>query len=241
MGYTVILLAVIDYLAEFVFIFVLLLVFTRTFQIMIKKCYEFKLSFCATLFSLCLASNVFAVDVNKTVEACAGCHGAGGASTDPVVPIIGGYSVEFLSNNLKAYKNKERVCPDNIFKTGSKKGIKTNMCLELDAVNYDDLTLVAEYFAQQPFVRAKQKFDPELAKKGKLIHDDYCESCHTQGGTVASDDYGIIGGQWMFYIKESFDEFNADMRPIAKKMKDRMVKLSKEDLDALINYYGSIQ
>jgi sulfide dehydrogenase cytochrome subunit len=188
-----------------------------------------------------MASNALALDVDKVVEVCTSCHGAGGASTDPVVPVIGVYSVEFLSNNMKAYKNKERVCPDTTYKSGSKKGIKTSMCLELDNVNYEDIDKVAEYFSKQKFVRAKQKFDPELAKKGKALHDEYCESCHAEGGTVATDNAGMMGGQWMFYLKEAFDEFNADMRPVVKKMKARLNILSKEDIDALINYYGSIQ
>lgn len=207
---------------------------------MTKHC-ECTILFFATLFSLGMASNAFAVDVNKVVEVCASCHGAGGASADPFVPIIGGYSVEFLSNNMKAYKNKERVCPDTTYKSGSKKGNKTNMCLELDNVNYEDIDKVAEYFSRQKFVRAKQKFDPELAKKGQALHDEYCESCHAQGGTVATDNAGMMGGQWMFYLKEAFDEFNADMRPVVKKMKARLNVLSKDDIDALINYYGSIQ
>ena len=174
---------------------------------MMKKHCECTTFFFATLFSLGMASNAFAIDVNKVVEVCTSCHGAGGASTDPFVPIIGGYSVEFLSNNMKAYKNKERVCPDTTYKSGSKKGNKTNMCLELDNVNYEDINKVAEYFSKQKFVRAKQKFDPELAKKGQALHEEYCESCHAQGGTVATDNAGMMGGQWMFYLKEAFDEF----------------------------------
>ena len=208
---------------------------------MTKKFNEYKLWACSTLFSLCLASNAFAIDVNKVVESCASCHGSGGASTYSDVPIIGGLSAEFLNNNMKAYKNKERACPENEFKSGTKKGTKTNMCLEIDAVGYDDISKMAEYFSQQKFVRPKQKFDPELAKKGKDLHDDYCESCHSQGGSVATDDYGILAGQWMFYLKGSLDAFNAGLRPIDKKMKGRLEKLTKDEIDALINYYGSFE
>jgi sulfide dehydrogenase cytochrome subunit len=210
-------------------------------NIMTTKLSKYTLSVGIVFLSLFLSNNVFAVDVYKVVEVCSSCHGVSGASTEPTVPIIGGYSVEFLTNNMKAYKNKERVCPDTTYKTGSLKGNKTNMCQELDKVNYEDVTKIAEYYSKQKFVRPVQKFDPELAKKGKEVHDEYCDSCHTQGGTLASDDAGMMGGQWMFYLKESFDEFNADMRPIAKKMKDRFNILTKDDIDALINYYGSIQ
>jgi len=30
---------------------------------------------------------------------------------------------------------------------------------------------------------------------------------------LQTDNAGMMGGQWMFYLKEAFDEFNADMRP----------------------------
>jgi sulfide dehydrogenase cytochrome subunit len=142
---------------------------------------------------------------------------------------------------MKAYKNKERNCPETKVKSGSLKGTVTNMCLVLDNVQYDDLAAVADYFAKQKFVRAKQKFDAELAKKGKALHDDMCDTCHAQGGTDPKDDAGITGGQWMFFLRMAFDAFGSEMRPIDKKMKARLNNLSKDDIEALINYYGSEQ
>lgn len=179
--------------------------------------------------------------MNKLTENCANCHGKGGASTEPEIPIIGGYSVEFLTNNLTAYKNKERSCPETEYKTGSKKGTKTDMCKMVKDLSDGDIKQIAQYFAKQKFVRAKQKFDPALAAKGKEVHDMYCEKCHSEGGTVAKDDAGMPAGQWMPYLKQAFDEFNTGKRPIAKKMKIKMDELSKEDIDALIHYYASFK
>ena len=188
-----------------------------------------------------LMNSAWAANVNKLTETCANCHGKGGASGEPEVPIIGGYSAEFLVNNLTAYKNKERSCPETEYKTGSKKGTKTDMCKMVKDLSDDDIKQIAQYFSKQKFVRAKQKFDPALAAKGKEVHDMYCEKCHSEGGTVAKDDAGMPAGQWMPYLKQAFDEFNTGKRPIAKKMKLKMDELSKEDIDALIHYYASFK
>ena len=208
---------------------------------MMKKFSEYFLFACACFLYLVLASDAFAVDVKKLVDTCANCHGKGGASTEPTVPIIGGYSVEFLVNNLKAYKTRDRECPETEYKSGSKKGTKTDMCKMVKDLNDDDIKQVAKYYFERKFIRAKQKFDPALAAKGKEIHEMSCEKCHSEGGSVAKDEAGMPAGQWVPYLKQAFDEFNTGKRPIAKKMKIKMDDLSKEDIEALINYYASFK
>lgn len=208
---------------------------------MTKKYIEYTLLVCAALFSFSLMNSAWAIDVDKLAETCANCHGKGGASTESDIPIIGGYSAESIIGNLTAYKNKERDCPETKYRAGSKKGTKTDMCQMVKDLNDSDIKQIAQFFAKQKFVRAKQKFDPALAKKGKEVHDIYCEKCHSEGGTVAGDDSGIPAGQWIPYLKQAFDEFSSAKRPIPKKMKMKMDEINKADIDALINYYGSFQ
>src|SRR3990172_8076628 len=193
----------------------------------------------AGLFSLSLASGAWGADVNKLVEGCANCHGKDGASTESDVPIIGGYSAVVLSDNLTAYKKKQRPCPETKYRSGDKKGQKTDMCQVAKDLSEADIKQVAQHFAGKKFVRAQQKFDPALAKKGKEIHERSCEKCHSEGGSLADDDAGITAGQWMPYLREQFKEFKTGKRPMAKKMKPKMDKLGPADIDALINYYGS--
>ena len=196
---------------------------------------------CAALCNFSLMGGAWAIDVNKLAETCANCHGKGGASTESDIPIIGGYSAEFIIDNLTAYKNKERDCPETQYRAGSKKGTRTDMCQMVKDLNASDIKRIAQFFARQKFVRAKQKFDPALAKKGKEIHDMHCEICHSKGGTVPGDGIGIPAGQWMPYLKQAFDEFSSAKRPIPKTMKLLMDKINEADMDALINYYGSFQ
>lgn len=198
------------------------------------------LAFAAVLgFSFSGAAN--SADIKKVTEVCASCHGKNGASTEHDVPIIGGYSEEFLVNNLNAYKSKDRACPETEYRSGSKKGSKTTMCKIASELNDSEVRQVAQFFSKQKFVRAKQKFDPGLARKGKEIHDMYCEKCHSDGGTASNDDSGLPAGQWTPYLRQAFDEFNSGKRPIAKKMKLKLDELNKDDIEALINFYASEQ
>ncbi len=196
---------------------------------------------CVSLLGTSLAGVAAAADVNKLVAVCANCHGKAGASTEAEVPIIGGYSVDFLVNNMKAYKTQDRACPETEYRAGSKKGQKTDMCNMVKDMDDGEMKLVAQYFSKQKFVKAKQKFDPELARKGKEIHEMSCEKCHSQGGSVAKDDAGMMAGQWMPYLRQAIEEFSTGKRPIAKKMKLKLDDLNKEDFEALVNYYGSIK
>jgi len=208
---------------------------------MTQKATGFALLAGAGLFSLSLATGAWAADLNKLVENCANCHGKDGASTESDVPIIGGYSAPFISDSLTAYQKKERPCPEAKYRGGDKKGQKTDMCQVAKELSEADIKQAAQHFAGKKFVRAQQKFDPALAKKGKEIHERSCEKCHSEGGSVASDDAGITAGQWMPYLREQFKEFKTGKRPMAKKMKPKMDKLEPADIEALINYYGSFK
>jgi sulfide dehydrogenase cytochrome subunit len=206
---------------------------------MTQKATGISLLACTAVFSFSLASAAWAADVDKLVESCANCHGKDGVSTESDVPTIAGYSSDTLANNLTAFKKNERPCPETKIRAGEKKGTKTDMCKSVKDLSDGDIKQVADHYSGKKFVRATQKFDPALAKKGKAIHDANCEKCHAEGGSVAKDDAGILAGQWMPYLEETFKQYSSDKRPQPKKMKPKMDKLDKAAIDALINYYGS--
>jgi len=193
------------------------------------------------MFGFSLAGGASAADVAKLTETCANCHGKDGASTESQVPIIGGMSAEYIKISLVSYKKKDRPCPETEIKAGPKKGTKTDMCQVAKELSDGDIKDVADYYAGKKFVRAKQKFDPALAKKGKEIHDASCDKCHSNAGSVANDDAGILAGQWMPYLEETFKQYSAGKRPMEQKMKPKIEKLDKAGFDALVNYYGSFQ
>lgn len=188
-----------------------------------------------------LIGSVQAVDVDRLVSVCADCHGKAGASTESDVPIIGGYSTEYLKNNLAAYQSEERNCPETEYREGNKKGEKTSMCQLVKDYSEEDIAAIAGYFSQQKFVRADQPFDADLAKKGQKLHDKYCEKCHYEGGSVSEDDAGLTAGQWIPYLRQTLKAFRTGNRPIPKKMRSRLEKVHGEEIEALLNYYGSFK
>lgn len=194
------------------------------------------------LLGLGLATGVLAADVNKLVEDCANCHGKDGASTDKDIPIIGGNSAAYITSTFANYKNKDRPCPEVKYLEGPDKGKTSDMCKIAREFSDADVKLIAEHFAAKPFVRARgQTVDAALAKKGEAIHEKSCKKCHADGGSVASDDSGMLAGQWIPVIRQQMKEFAEGTRPMEKKMKAKFEKLEPADYEALVNYYGSFK
>lgn len=194
-----------------------------------------------TALALATVTDCRAADITKLVEECAACHGKDGASTESNVPTIAGFSAAYLDESLGRYKQKERHCPEATYHSGAKKGQKTDMCAVTRELTAADIKQLAQYYAGKKFARAQQKFDPALAKKGQELHERNCEKCHSENGSVAKDDSGMLAGQWMPYLREALADFKTGKRPIDKKMKPKIDKLDNTDFDALVNYYGSLK
>ena len=206
-----------------------------------KKVTGFALLAGAGLFGLSLTAGAWAADVNKLVDTCTHCHERDGASRDPNMPNIGGYSEPYIISSMTAYKNKIRSCPEIEYISEDKKVKRTDMCRIAKVLSDEDIKKLAQYYAGKKFRRANQDFNPELAKKGQQIHERDCEKCHSQNGSVASDDAGILAGQWTPYLKQQFLAFYSEKRTLADKMKPKFNKLDKTEMNALLNYYASFK
>ena len=174
-------------------------------------------------------------------QACMDCHGKGGASTEDDVPSIGGVSEQYLLDSMAAYRDSKRPCPETKFRAGDTKRPKTDMCKVASKLSAEDFARVAKTFAGKPFVKAKQPFDKAKAASGKKVHDLQCEKCHSEGGAAPDDDAGILAGQWMGYMKETFAQYSKGARPQPEKMKVKYNALKPGELEALLNYYASQQ
>jgi cytochrome subunit of sulfide dehydrogenase len=185
--------------------------------------------------------NALAADLGKLVESCAECHGKDGASTDPHSPIISGFSAPYFADSMAAYAAKERPCPEAEYPGGPNKGKKTDMCKIAKDLSKSDIDALAGYFAGKPFVPAKQAFDAALAAKGKAVHKEHCEKCHSDGGSLASDDAGILAGQWQHYQRATLKAYMSGEREADKKMAQKIEKLDAEMMEQLVHYYSSLQ
>ena len=195
----------------------------------------------STVIGLLIISDTMAADLDKLIEDCANCHGKDGASTESTVPIIGGLSEQYIIDSMAIYKDRDRPCIEAEYHEGSNKGNKTDMCKIADELSDGDIESLAQFYAGKEFVRAKQSFDPEKAARGQKIHDANCEKCHEDGGSSAEDDAGVLAGQWMPYIEQTFKSYASGERVMPKKMKPKFEKLSDESKEDLLHYYGSLQ
>lgn len=173
---------------------------------------------------------------------CAGCHGKDGASTEADVPIIGGLSEQYLLDQMAAYHDDKRPCAESKFRTGDTKRKATTMCRIAADLGAEETAKIAKELAGKPFLRAKkQATDGPKVAAGKKVHDAQCEKCHTEAGSAAEDDAGILAGQWMEYLSTTFKEYDSGKRPMPVKMKAKWDKLTPADKEALLHFYASFQ
>ena len=193
------------------------------------------------LLSLAAATVALAAEGAAVAEQCAACHGKDGASTDPSIPIIGGYSAKYIVESIKNFRKKTRTCAEVTVLAGPKKGTKSDMCKVVADLSEADTEAVARYLAAQKFVRAKQPFDAAMAKRGSAVYKLRCEKCHENGGSSPDEDNGILAGQWMSYLREQLVGFRTGKRPLDEKMKQRLDRVGKEDEEALLHFFASQQ
>lgn len=200
---------------------------------MMKKIAVSALFVCAALLSgSMLSSAAVAADAVKT---CGGCHGTDGTSSHANVPVIGGMSSAYIADTMNKYKSGDRKNCEEV-KIGSVSG---DMCKVAKDMSDDDIKAVSDHFAAKKFVRAKQGTNAALVKKGKEIAETACEKCHTEGGSVAGDDAGILSGQWKSYLKKEINDFREGKRSGTKKMVSKMEKLEPAEIDALAEYFAA--
>lgn len=158
---------------------------------------------------------------------CYACHGTRGASAGPLQPSIGGQNPKYMYDTLKRYQSGDRP--------------STVMGRIMAGYSDADIKAVSEHLARQPFVAATHQRDVNAAKaaKGAVIHDQYCKKCHQDNGRDYSEGAGILGGQWLGFLKLVFAEYKAGKRSMPKEMLERVDKVSDEDCDNLAHFYAS--
>ena len=197
----------------------------------------------ATLFAAALIFGAAAqADVGELVKECDSCHGADGVSTDAHIPTIAGFSEFVFEEYMYQYQDEARPCREVEYPSGDKKGTKTSMCAEASELSEEQISELTAYYAGKEFKAATQEFDAALAAEGANIHKRDCEKCHTDGGSYAGDDAGLLAGQWKGYLEQVFADYAAGDRSMMEdKMKEKVEALDEASMKALIHFYASQQ
>jgi sulfide dehydrogenase cytochrome subunit len=183
---------------------------------------------CTTLIS---ALTVHAEPIDKTIEKCGMCHGTDGNSPNSTIPSIAAITPEYFIHTMDAYKNN-----------GRQSDMMKNF---VHSLSKDDIDKLATYYAKQTFKPRKQEFDPAKAEQGKKLHYKYCEKCHENGGRITENNYGILAGQWVPYLRQAIKDYLDKKRRVNPMMITKLEKLKKaagdEGVEQLLHYYASEQ
>ena len=198
-------------------------------------------TYLAAVFFAMSFSAANAGDLDTLIEDCNGCHGDNGVSQWTDVPTIAGLPEFQHADALYIYQDEARPCRDAEYKQGDTSRAAISMCAVAAKLSEDEIDAIAAAYAELPYVKAKQEFDADLAAAGKVLHDEHCDKCHSDEGTNPEDEAGMLGGQMMGYLTQSFVDYKAGTRDQPKKMQEKIDMLSDEDVTALVHYYGSVQ
>jgi cytochrome c553 len=187
-----------------------------------------------------LSSPLAFADINELVAQCESCHGPGGVSAHDDVPTIAGQNAKFLEKALRTYRVWGRPCIKSTYRHGDTTRPKTDMCRIAESLTGEDSKAISAHFSALPFRAAAQEFDADLAARGAGLHEEHCEQCHEQGGTVA--DLGPrLAGQWLPYLRTSLKFVPTGEHLVPPAMESVITGLELDDIEAILQYYASQQ
>ena len=160
-------------------------------------------------------------------DTCAGCHGTDGASMGPATPNIAGLSETYFTDTMLAFKSGDRA--------------STIMGRLAKGYTEEEITLMAGHFAKMPRAITGQELDPAKVIAGKKLYSKSCSKCHDEYGALADDDAGILASQWLPYLTYVMEDYKAGSPEMPKKMKKKVDALSDAELEALLQFFASIQ
>ncbi|HRP87340.1 MAG TPA: c-type cytochrome [Gammaproteobacteria bacterium] len=172
------------------------------------------------------------------VAVCAACHGDEAPSPFPSVPTIHGLPQAVLDNALFDFRATIRPCrkPD----CGAAADCPDiDFCSIAAALSDEQISALASWYASRRFVAAGEPFDAALAARGAQLHQDKCDSCHTEGGTSSTEQATILRGQRKAYLRLALEDFRQERRVAVAEMDAMIRALSDDELTALVEFYAS--
>ena len=163
---------------------------------------------------------------------CQDCHGVDGLAAENLdAPVIAGMPAVHIEEAIYAYRDGARQCR-----------YEPLMCETVLHTSDERIADLAEHYAVQPRSSSKEKFDSNLAAKGAQLHGKLCSTCHVKPDDPGVEDaLGIpLHGQRIVYLRYALQSYMDGRREnLLDSMKAKLEQISKDDIDALVNYYAS--
>lgn len=165
---------------------------------------------------------------------CASCHGPTGRSVSSAFPRLAGQTPEYLTVQLKAFRDRTRADP-------MAQAYMWGMSSQLSD---DTIAQLAAYYAKQKPVRGTPG-DPMIVKMGQSIFEDgipsakvaACVTCHVANAGVVP----TLTGQHPEYLMKQLALFNLKLRLEANspEMHAVSVGMTFEQMQAVVTYLAS--
>ena len=159
--------------------------------------------------------------------ACVACHGPGGNSTTPLVPVLAGQTARYMYLQLRDFQDGRRSDPQ--------------MTPMVAGLSRDELRDLSNWFAAQKPVRQDFSPDPAKARLGKAKADEtLCTMCHL-GGFSGQNEIPRVAGQRFDYTLKQLQDFKARKRSNdAGSMTSVANTLSDADIHNLAHYLAGL-
>lgn len=165
--------------------------------------------------------------VAEQLTVCFDCHGVGGASPDPIFPVLSGQHYYYLYVQLKDFKAGRRASD-----------IMETMTLDMEK---DDMKLIAKYFSEQSWPNLGFRGDSDLAAKGQsATNAGQCVQCH-RGGYEGDSRVPRLAGQYREYLLKTMSDFKNKVRMNSPSKSSLMASFEDSDLDAMAEYLADLQ
>jgi cytochrome c553 len=165
---------------------------------------------------------------------CASCHGPTGRSVSSAFPTLAGQTPEYLTVQLKAFRDRTRADP-------MAQAYMWGMSSQLSD---DRIAQLAAYYSKQKPARGTPG-DPMIVKMGQSIFEDgipsakvaACATCHVANGGVTPN----LTGQHPEYLLKQLALFNLKLRLEANspEMHAVSVGMTFEQMQAVVAYLAS--
>jgi cytochrome c553 len=191
-----------------------------------------RLCACVLASTLLVAVESHAQEESTVIVICAVCHGEDGSGAGFAdVPIIAGTPAAHIEEAIYAYQDGARLCIN-----------ETAMCEAAFQLSDDDVAEAADHFAAQKRVSSEEPYVDRLAMKGRRLHRQHCIRCHVRPDDErAAEALGIpLHGQRSAYLEYAFESYlNGNRQTLIPEMAEKLALLTRDDIEALINFYAS--